>query len=130
MPTASSLSVIITSTEVGLAGNSPEGSGSPSITVNVSSSTSASFVVGMIPMPHSQPFWIVMSVIDSKSSGSAVPAVSVTGIVTSRKGSRNWLVRFALTHTSSPSAIGLGMTDRLTPTSLSLISTMYPWMTS
>ena len=107
---SSSSSRIVTSTNAG----SPavtSGGNAPSDTVNVSSSTSASSTVAIAPAPVVCPPVIVMLASDPKSSDSAVPVSSTSGIVTS---SANASDSDAVTVTDSPSSTGFGDAARLT----------------
>ena len=83
----------------------------PSETVNVSSSSSASRVVWMVPVPVVCPPLIVMFVSVPMSPGSADPTASVTGTDTLFVRAADNL---ALTVTGCPSFTGLGEAERLT----------------
>ena len=101
---------MVTVTDDGLPARTDDGS-APKDTVNVSSSSSASCAVVTSPVPVVEPLLIVMPESEPKSPDSAVPAVSVSGIVTllpSAPDSR------AVTVTRSPSSTGFGDADRLT----------------
>ena len=101
---------IVTSTDDGSPAVTSGGS-APSDTVNVSSSTSASSTVEIVPAPTVCPPVIVMLASAPKSPGSAVPAASTSGIVTS---SANASESRALTVTERPSSTGFGDADSLT----------------
>ena len=83
----------------------------PSETVKVSSSSSASRVVWMVPVPVVCPPVIVMFVSVPMSPASADPTVSVTGTDTLFVRAADNL---ALTVTGCPSFTGLGEAERLT----------------
>ena len=101
---------IVTSTDDGSPAVTSGGS-APSDTVNVSSSTSASATVEIVPAPVVCPPVIVMLASDPKSPGSAVPGASTSGIVTS---SDNASDSRAVTLTDRPSSTGFGDADSLT----------------
>ena len=73
--------------------------------MNVSSSVSASSLVVIAPVPVDEPARIVMDGSEPKSSASAVPAVSVSGIVTSAASVSD---SRAVTVTEEPSSTGFG----------------------
>ena len=79
--------------------------------MNVSSRVSASWFVVIVPLPLVAPEAIAMLVSVPWSSGSAVPSVIVSGIVTMLDSARD---SRAVTVTSSPSGTGLGAADRVT----------------
>jgi hypothetical protein len=101
---------MVTTTEDGLPAVTLDGR-LPSETVNVSSSSSASRVVWMVPVPVVCPPLIVMFVSEPMSPASVVPVVSTTGIETLLVSD---LDSPALTVTSCPSLTGLGEAERLT----------------
>ena len=103
-------SMIVTSTNDGSPSVTSDGNW-PSDTVNVSSSLSASSIVGILPEPVVSPAAIVTLSSDPKSSDSAVPEARSSGIVTLLDiacDSR------AVTVTGRPSSTGFGDADRLT----------------
>ena len=105
-----SSSRIVTSTDDGSPAVTSVGS-PPSDTVNVSSSLSASSVVAIVPVPVVCPPATVTLASAPKSSDSAVPDASTSGIVTlfdNVSDSR------AVTVTDCPSSTGFGETARLT----------------
>jgi hypothetical protein len=124
-------SVIVTVTELGL----PAACGTGrlavfSATVNVSFSMSASTAVEIAAVPVVAPAVNAMSVSVPWSPGSAVPAVTVTGIVAAGPCPD----RVAVTVTLVPSLTGFGDADRLTVrvasstviVALELVPTVYP----
>ncbi|MCY3594324.1 MAG: hypothetical protein OXH01_03690 [Bacteroidetes bacterium] len=101
-----SLSLIVTSTALGLPAVT-DGGRLLSATVNVSSSASASSVVEIVPVPLVEPALIAMPDSELKSPDSAVPAVSVSGIVLSLDSAADSV---AVTVTEEPSFTGFGET--------------------
>ncbi|MCY3594323.1 MAG: hypothetical protein OXH01_03685 [Bacteroidetes bacterium] len=101
---------MVTSTALGLPAVTDDGR-LLSATVNVSSSASASSVVEIVPVPLVEPALIVMEGSEPKSPASAVPAVCVSGIVTSLDSAADSV---ADTVTGSPSSTGFGETDSCT----------------
>ena len=84
---------------------------SPSATANVSMSVSSSLVVVIVPVPAVDPAGIAMLASGPKSSTSAVPLASVSGMVTVLASAFDSV---AVTVTGEPSATGLGEAERLT----------------
>ena len=80
----------------------------PSITVNVSSSASVSWFAEIVPVPLVDPDETVIDDSVPKSPVSAVPAVSVSGIV---KFVACVFESVAVTVTSAPSPTGFGAAD-------------------
>ena len=105
-----SSSRIVTSTDDGRPAVTSGGS-APSDTVKVSSFASASSTVEIVPVPDVRPPPIVMLANDPKSPDSAVPALSVSGIVTLFDNASD---NRAVTVTGCPSSTGFGEADRLT----------------
>ena len=105
-----SSSRMVTSIDAGLPSATSAGR-VPSATVNVSSSASASSAVETVPVPVVCPLPMVMLASDPKSPASAVPAVSMSGIVTPLPNASD---SRAVTVTGCPSSTGFGETDRLT----------------
>ena len=115
------VSVIVTSTDVVLPPACPFGRLLVfSATVNVSSAASLSFVVEIVPVPVVWPAAIGIPVSVPWSPDSAVPDVTVTGIVTAGPAAD----RVAVTMTLVPSLTGFGEADRFTVRVLSLIVTV------
>ena len=111
-----SSSVIVTSTEVVLPGATAGGRLAVfSATVNVSSSTSASWFAEIVPVPLVDPDETVIPDSVPKSPVSAVPAVSVSGIVAGAPPPPSFACfRYAVTVTLEPSFTGFGDADRFT----------------
>ena len=105
-----SASRMVTRTDGGVPGVTSFGK-LPSATVNVSSSSSASSVVVTVPVPVRPPPLMVMLPREPKSPGSAVPAVSTSGIVTAFDSAPDSV---AVTVTELPSSTGFGAADRRT----------------
>ena len=107
--TEKSSSRIVIRTELGGARRHARRQGcSPSATVNVSSASSASCAVVMVPVPVVAPEAMVMLVSVPWSVGSAESSVSVTGITTWLDSARDSL---AVTVTLEPSLTGFGEAD-------------------
>ena len=102
-----SSSVIVTRTEAVLP-RPTAGGRVPSATVNVSSSASASWFAEIVPVPVVDPDETVIPDSVPKSPVSAVPAVSVSGIVTFADSDAESV---AVTVTSAPSPTGFGNAD-------------------
>ena len=102
--------MILIRTDDGLPAATSDGS-VPSATVNVSSWSSGSCAVAMVPVLLVAPAAIVMLASVPWSAGSAVPSVIVSGIVTAPASAWDSL---AVTVTLDPSATGFGEADRVT----------------